>query len=58
MKKTYRTPAVHSGDEERNAFPVIALVAGYAAGRAVTNAMKVMALRGYRGIPTDRGNWS
>ncbi len=56
MKKTYRTPSVRSGDEERSVLPAIALVAGYAARRAVTNAMKVMTLRGYQGIPTERGN--
>lgn len=49
MKKLYVSPSVLSSDLKKSAFPAIiaavqgvgALVGGYAAGRAVSNAMRV-----------------
>mgnify|MGYP003310337491 CR=1 FL=1 len=49
MKKLYFSPSVLSSDLKRSAFPAVvaavskvaALAGGYAAGRAVTNAMRI-----------------
>ena len=53
MKKIYITPSITNSDEERGAFPLagaVGALAGYAATRAVTNSMKVLAIKARKGL--------
>lgn len=53
MKKTYIAPTIINSDEEIGAFPLAVAagaLAGYAATRAVTNAMRVRGVKARKGI--------
>lgn len=51
MKKIYKSPDVRNLDQEKNWIPAVALVAGYAAGRAVAKAMEIRSLKGCVSLP-------
>ncbi len=58
MKEKYIRPQVVNSDAAENAtgwVPALGLLAGYAAGRAVTNAMKASPSRKLKNLPKRKG---
>lgn len=50
MKNTYKKPMIISNYSRNGLYPIIAMAAGYAAGRAIHSAMEVRFVNKLQGI--------